>query len=84
MVELDPGDALELALTGAFGASLPAWLSFDAARLPLSGTPGNGDVGATLLDFVATDRSGAKATWTIELVVTNANDAPVAPPPRRC
>jgi Ca2+-binding RTX toxin-like protein len=79
-VELDPGDALSYALTGSYGASLPAWLSLDAQTLTLSGTPGNADVGATSLDLVATDRSGATATWTMQLAVTNVNDAPLAAP----
>jgi Ca2+-binding RTX toxin-like protein len=80
-VDLDAGDSLTYSLTGAYGAALPAWLSFDAQTLMLSGTPGNGDVGTTQLDLVATDRSGAQATWTMQLVVTNVNDAPVASPP---
>ena len=80
-VELDEGDVLTYALTGYYGTSLPAWLSFDSQTLTLSGTPRNGDVGTTSLDFIATDGSGAQASWTTQLVVNNVNDAPVATPP---
>ncbi len=80
-VDLDAGDTLAWSLAGAYGASLPTWLAFDAPTRTLSGTPGNGDVGATALELVATDPSGARATWTMNLVVSNVNDAPVATPP---
>jgi Ca2+-binding RTX toxin-like protein len=80
-VDLDAGDALTYSLTGPSGSTLPAWLGFDAQTLTLSGTPGNADVGTVPLELVATDGAGARASWTMNLVVSNVNDAPVATPP---
>ncbi|MCC6360242.1 MAG: putative Ig domain-containing protein, partial [Phycisphaerales bacterium] len=51
--DVDAGDALYSFATGAGGAPLPAWLSYDAATRTLSGTPENAHVGATALTLHA-------------------------------
>ena len=73
----DPdGDALEYAALQSDGTPLPFWLNFDAAALTFTGTPGNDDVGGTIVSVVATDASGAFASTSFALFVTNTNDAP--------
>ncbi|MDZ7861182.1 MAG: putative Ig domain-containing protein [Candidatus Krumholzibacteriota bacterium] len=66
----------------ASGASLPAWLSFDAATRTFSGTPGDGDTGTLSLRVTAQDGAGATATASFELSVEAAegDDDPVPPP----
>src|SRR5207237_859271 len=56
---------------------LPGWLSFDAATLSFSGTPGNGDVGSVDLKVIATDLAGDHTSSAFTLTVANTNDAPV-------
>ena len=76
--DLDAGDALTYAVTGANGAPLPAWLAFDAATLTLSGTARNEDVGSMIAEVTATDRFGRTATTSFAVAIANTNDAPVA------
>ncbi|MFD0893892.1 tandem-95 repeat protein [Luteolibacter ambystomatis] len=54
----------------------PTWLQV-AANGALSGTPSNSDVGANTFTVKATDGAGAYAQATLNLNVTNVNDAPV-------
>jgi hypothetical protein len=75
-VDPDAGDSLSYGATLANGAALPAWLSFDAATLTFSGTPGNGDVGKLKIALTATDGGGAKAIDNFVLTVANVNDPP--------
>ncbi|NVK82999.1 MAG: putative Ig domain-containing protein, partial [Cytophagia bacterium] len=56
-----------------FGAN---WLSFDASTRTFSGTPQNDDVGTVEVTLTAEDPSGAKATDTFQIVVSNTNDDP--------
>ena len=69
--DVDAGDTLSYSKSSG-----PAWLVV-AADGTLSGTPANDDVGTN--DFVvrATDVSGLFAESTLNISVTNSNDAPV-------
>jgi Ca2+-binding RTX toxin-like protein len=73
----DAGDVLTWSDRAAGGGALPAWLHFDAQTHTFSGTPSNSDVGLVTLELTATDRSGAVASSTFDLSVSNVNDAPV-------
>lgn len=55
-----------------------AWLSFDATTRTFSGTPANSDVGTVAVTMTATDPSGASATDSFNIVVSNTNDDPTA------
>ncbi|MEN9315210.1 MAG: hypothetical protein RIS35_1603, partial [Pseudomonadota bacterium] len=70
------GDALTWSATRGDGGALPSWLGFDASTRTFSGTPDNGDVGSLGVKVTATDSSGAAATDTFTLTITNVNDAP--------
>ena len=72
----DAGDSLTLSASGAGGAVLPDWLSFDASTGTFSGTPLNADVGALAVEVTATDVAGLSATETFTLDVANTNDDP--------
>ena len=76
--DIDAGDTLSFTVALANGDPLPVWLSFDAQARTFSGTPANGDVGSLQLRITATDRSGAQASQTFLIDVTNVNDAPIA------
>jgi autotransporter-associated beta strand protein len=54
----------------------PAWLSV-ASNGALSGTPTNSDVGANGFTVSVTDGIAAAVTTTLNITVTNTNDAPV-------
>jgi autotransporter-associated beta strand protein len=54
----------------------PAWLSV-ASNGMLSGTPANSDVGASSFTVSVTDGIAAAVTTTLNITVTNTNDAPV-------
>ena len=72
----DP-DGDDAAITYALGTDAPDWLSIDEFGT-LSGTPGAGDVAANLqVEVIATDALGASASTTVDVTVTNVNDAPV-------
>jgi Ca2+-binding RTX toxin-like protein len=75
--DLDAGDVLTYAVTGANGAALPAWVVFDAATLTLSGTARNEDVGSFIAEVRATDRFGRSAATSFTIAIANTNDAPV-------
>lgn len=67
----DDGDTLTYAKVSG-----PAWLSV-AANGVLSGTPTNDDVGANAFTVSVTDGSAPAVEATLNITVTNTNDAPV-------
>jgi Ca2+-binding RTX toxin-like protein len=73
----DAGDMLTWSAQGAGGAALPGWLHFDAQTHTFSGMPTNSDVGVMTVELGAVDRSGAAATTSFDLSVSNVNDPPV-------
>lgn len=66
----DGGQTLTFAAT-----ALPSWLTFSGGVL--SGTPGQGDVGAHTVTLTATDAAGAVTVQTFTVTVADVNDAPV-------
>lgn len=70
------GAARMLNLRQADGSPLPGWLTFDAERGLLRGTPVNGDVGPLDLIVEAWGDYGPLATQRLRLSVNNTNDAP--------
>lgn len=70
------GAARMLNLRQADGSPLPGWLTFDAERGLLRGTPVNGDVGPLDLIVEAWGDYGLLATQSLRLLVNNTNDAP--------
>lgn len=77
-VDPDSSDTVLYGATLDNGDPLPGWLTFNSATGTLSGTPGNGDVGALSLLLRATDRFGESAETSFSMSITNVNDAPVA------
>ena len=75
-VDLAYGDVLTYRASLADGATLPAWLNFDAATRTFSGTPGNIDVGTLALTLTATDSGNLSVSTGFSLSVQNVNDAP--------
>ncbi|WP_339899284.1 putative Ig domain-containing protein [uncultured Gilvimarinus sp.] len=74
----EDGDTLIYSAQLSGGASLPAWLDFDAASRTFSGTPGNSDVGIlTVVVTVDDGQGGAPAIETFDIQVVNTNDDPV-------
>jgi Ca2+-binding RTX toxin-like protein len=70
-------DSMTLTVSMSNGSPLPGWLSFDAATMTFSGTPGNADVGIVGVQVTATDKAGATAAATFNVSIANTNDAPV-------
>ncbi|MFD0893653.1 putative Ig domain-containing protein, partial [Luteolibacter ambystomatis] len=68
--DVDVGDTLTYSKVSG-----PSWLSV-ASDGALSGTPLNGDVGANSFTVKVTDAAGLNATTTLNITVTNTNDAP--------
>ncbi len=62
----DPFEELQVAVRDP----LPAWLTFDAARGTLQGTPDVADAGTLNLNFLATDLVGATASAALVINVT--------------
>ena len=79
--DVNVGHSLTYSATLANGDGLPSWLSFDPANRTFTGTPGNSDVGALAIKVTATDTEGLSADDTFDLIVANANDAPVVANP---
>jgi hypothetical protein len=75
--DVDAGDTLTYSATLADGSALPSWLTFDAATMTFSGTPGNDNVGTLSLKVTATDLAGASVSDGFDVTVNNVNDAPV-------
>ena len=57
--------------------SLPNWINFDGQTATFFGTPTDSSVGSYDIRVVATDESGADASSTFQLTVTDINDPPV-------
>ena len=74
--DIDAGDTLAYNAAKADGSALPAWLTFNATTRTFSGTPTNSEVGSLGLKVIATDVSGALASSTFNVTVTNTNDGP--------
>jgi Ca2+-binding RTX toxin-like protein len=70
------GAARVFNLRQADGSPLPGWLTFDAERGFLRGTPANEDVGQLDLIVEAWGDYGLLATQNLRLSVNNTNDAP--------
>ncbi len=71
-VAATPYDALSYAAQLSSGATLPAWLSFDAATRTFNGTPPAGSEGNLTVRITVTDRSGASAAQDFEVHITAA------------
>ena len=82
----DPeGHSVTYGATLADGAALPAWLSFNAGKRTLSGTPLEADTPAALTVVVTATDDGEPsetATASFKLSVVAVNDPPGAPPSR--
>ncbi|MEO5340940.1 MAG: putative Ig domain-containing protein [Magnetococcus sp. MYC-9] len=72
------GDTLRYAFSLAEGGDPArlAWLRFDADTRTFSGTPSQADVGTFAIKVSATDKSGARAIDSFNLLVKDVNDAP--------
>lgn len=79
--DADLGDSLTYSASLEGGEPLPAWISFDPVSRRFSGMPANSDVGAIVVNVIATDGSGASASQSFALTVANTNDAPVVNAP---
>ena len=67
--DIDAGDSLSYTLTQADGSALPAWLTFNATDMTVSGTPTGEAVGGLELLLIATDTAGATATQALHIGV---------------
>jgi large repetitive protein len=68
----DFGDSLTYSASG-----VPPWLTFDAATRTFSGTPTDGDVGASTINVRATDGGGLRVHDQFQLTVVAVNAAPI-------
>ena len=75
--DADADDVLVYSASLADDSPPSSWLVFDAGSRTFSGTPANGDVGAIAVKVTATDPTGASASGTFNITVTNTNDAPM-------
>ncbi len=66
------GSAIVLTLSQADGDALPAWLQFDQQTGILSGTPGQGDVGALSLRISASNGLGVSVIDDFKLAVSSS------------
>jgi len=64
----DAGDSIAVRLSDTQTGVLPAWLSFNAGDIQLSGIP-RGKEGTLTFVLTASDREGAEATLSMNLVV---------------
>ncbi|MFT3736953.1 MAG: VCBS domain-containing protein [Rhodocyclaceae bacterium] len=53
------------------GSALPSWLSFNATTGVFSGTPGIGSAGTVAIVVTATDKAGATATGSFNIVIAS-------------
>ena len=81
ITDVDTGDTLTFSAQLSGGGALPAWLSFNPLTRTFSGTPGNADVGTSVIEVTASDGNGGLVTDTFQLTVNNTNDAPVLTAP---
>ncbi|MGH1483394.1 MAG: putative Ig domain-containing protein, partial [Geminicoccales bacterium] len=75
------GDVLVFSAALNDGSALPPWLTINPTTGILSGTPANDGVESLIVTVSATDGSGASASTSFQLTVTNSNDAPLAVAP---
>ena len=74
----DPdGDGLAYAATQDDGSALPSWLTFTVGTRTFSGTPAAGDTGTVTVRVTASDGNGGSASDAFDIVVGEANNAPV-------
>ncbi|MFO1192128.1 MAG: carbohydrate-binding domain-containing protein [Rhodoferax sp.] len=71
LVDPDAWDSLRYSLEAPAGATLPAWIHFDAARQKLSGTPADGDTGDRTVVIRATDLYGLSVGLPVALRITD-------------
>ncbi len=72
-VDSNQGDTIGYSIAGA-----PSWVTFDAEKATLSGTPATADIGVTEgITITATDSKGLSSTATFSITVTDVNDVPV-------
>ena len=76
-IDADTADPLTISAWRADGSPLPAWLTWDPARLSFYGVPLETDVGKLQLSLVATDRQGASSHTSFTLTTSAINRAPV-------
>ncbi len=74
--DVDQGDSLTYTASLSSGATLPSWLSFNAATQTFSGTPANSDVGTIYVIATGTDSGSQSVSDTFSITITNTNDAP--------
>ena len=72
IVDPDRFDSLQYYAITADGDRLPDWLEFDAATLTIAGTPGAQEAGTHEFLLIAVDQSGAAATSSLTVVVSEA------------
>lgn len=77
IIDPDIGDSITYSVKMANGSSIPAWLTFDANTLTLSGTPGTGNIGTLQFNLWGTDNYGYAAGETVTMTIGAANRAPV-------
>ncbi|WP_164557957.1 hypothetical protein HF313_26705 [Massilia atriviolacea] len=75
--DVNPGDALNIAVTRADGGALPAWMSYNPASGTVGGTPGYADSGVYALAASATDKGGLSVASLFSVSVANTNRAPL-------
>lgn len=76
-IDANADDTLSVVVTGADGAALPSWMSFDAASNTLVGASDFAAAGVYAIEATATDRGGLSASTTFSVTVANVNRAPV-------
>ncbi|MDQ1833427.1 putative Ig domain-containing protein [Massilia scottii] len=76
MSDPDAWDSVTYSATLSDGSALPAWLTFDASEMILSGTPTNGSAGTLKLMIAGTDSFGASIGATLDMVIAPPNLAP--------
>jgi predicted outer membrane repeat protein len=80
--DVDTGAVITYSAQLSGGASLPAWLDFNASTRTFSGTPANADVGTLTIEVIADDsQGGTPASDTFDIVVANSNDDPTLDQP---
>ena len=76
MSDPDAWDSVRYSVTLGDGSALPAWLTFDADKLLLSGTPTTASAGTLALRIAGTDSFGASIGAAIDMAIAPPNRAP--------
>ena len=74
--DADAADSLTYSASLASNASLPGWLSFDAANRTFSGNPSASDTTPLSIKVTASDSNGGSVFSTFVLTLTSVNDVP--------